>query len=386
VRRVLPVIIAIAVFVAAGIAWIVADRRAARHAFDEFSTANTSDEGLSLAARYLARQNRSVRRLTRPLGSQRIDPNAVLFRVTPVLPFFGLPENFEDLGQKKKNDPKKRKLARPILNDHEAAWVRGGGRMVLAAFANVGSLETRGFHTPKAKKVFPLWRGVDWFTLPEKRGFAPESLPPRMHAVYTNGQYVIVARERIGAGELFVVAIPELLQNRHLGSGNSLELLLALAPAGRRIYFDEIIHGIVGDDGPLALMKQWRLGPFLMLVLATAALLFWRNGRRVGPPEDDHRETRSEAVDLVQSLGALYKGATTDAEALALYHDALVRAVAMQSGLRGDALHRRVGDLTGGIVPPTGRIAPADFQQHLTILNDAFQKLAAAKTLAKGAA
>lgn len=384
-RRVLPVIFAIAVFVAAGIAWIVTDRRAARHTFDEFSSANTSDEGLSLAARYLARQNRKVEMLTRPLGSQRIEPDAVLFRVAPALPWLGRQELLEELGTKKKNRPKL-KLARPILNHHEAAWVRGGGRMVIAAFDNVGSLEQRGFHAPKAKKVFPLWRGVDWFTLPEKRGFAPESLPPRMHAVYTNGQYVVIGRERFGAGELFVVAVPELLQNRHLGSGNSLELLLALAPAGRRIYFDEMIHGIVGDDGPLALMKQWRLGPFLMLVAATAALLFWRNGSRVGPPEDDHRETRSEAVDLVQSLGALYKGATTDAESLALYHDALVRAVAMQSGLRGDALHRRVADLTGGVVPPGGKLAPADFQKHLTILNEAFQKLAAAKTLAKGAA
>jgi hypothetical protein len=380
-RRVLPVVFAIAVFVAAGVAWIVTDRRAAQHAFDEFSSANTSDEGLSLAARYLARQNRKVEALTRPLGSQRIEANGVLFRVTRALPFSGRSQMFEDLG-----DEKKKKLARAMLNDHEAAWVRGGGRMILAAFENVGALETRGFRTPVAKKVFPLWRGIATFTLPEKRGFAPESLPPRMHAVYTNGQYVVVGRERLGAGELFVVAVPELLQNRHLGSGNSLELLLALAPAGRRIYFDEMIHGIVGDDGPLALMKQWRLGPFLMLVAATAALLFWRNGVRVGPPEDDYRETRSEAVDLVQSLGALYKSATTDAESLALYYDALVRAVAMQSGLRGDALHRRVADLTAGIVPPAGRIAPADFQKHLAILNEAFQKLAAAKTLAKGAA
>ena len=378
-KRAFPVIVAIVAFVAAGIAWIITDRRAAQHAFDEFSTANTSDEGLSLASRYLARKNRKVNVLTRPLGSERIEANAVLFRVAPSLPF--LAQLFEDLGKKQQT-----KTAKPILNHHEAAWVRGGGRMVLFAHDHVGALKPRGFRTPIATKVFPLWRGVDTFTLPEKLGFAPDSLPPRMHAVYTNGPFVVVGRERIGAGELFVVAVPELLQNRHLGSGGSLELLLALAPEGRRIYFDEMIHGIVGDDGPLALMKQWRLGPFLMLVAATAALLFWRKGRRVGPAEDDHRETRSEAVDLVQSLGALYKGATTDAEALALYHEALVRAVAMQSGLRGEALHKRVADLTGGIALPSGKIAAPEFQRHLTNLNEAFQKLAAAKTLAKGAA
>jgi hypothetical protein len=109
-----------------------------------------------------------------------------------------------------------------------------------------------------------------------------------------------------------------------------------------------VIHGIVSDDGALALMKEWNLGPFLLLLGLAATLVFWRAGKRIGHADDDHRETRSDAVDLVRSLGALYKDVTTETQALALYHDSLTRTVAHTSGLRGDALHKRVEELTGG--------------------------------------
>ena len=60
--------------------------------------------------------------------------------------------------------------------------------------------------------------------------------------------------------------------------------------------------------------------------------------KRLGPPEDDLRETRSEAIDLVGSLGTLYMSTMTDDEAIAAYREALVRSVAVQTGLRGEAL------------------------------------------------
>ena len=69
---------------------------------------------------------------------------------------------------------------------------------------------------------------------------------------------------------------------------------------------------------------------------------------RVGPAEDDFRETRSDAIDLVGSLGALYERTTTEEQALALYRDSLTRTVAMQTGLRGEQLQKRVNDLTHG--------------------------------------
>ncbi len=251
------------------------------------------------------------------------------------------------------------RAARLLLSEAEETFVRSGGRLILAAATS--PLPTTDVSEPAAKKVFPIWRDVNDVDLGEKaRGF--ESLRPHMHAVFASGARAIIARERIGSGELFLISVPDLFRNDRLATGNRLQLLNALAGTKRPVYFDETPHGIVSDDGALALLKEWNLGPFLVLLALAAVVYFWRAARRIGPPVDDYRETRSDAVDLVRSLGALYHKVTSYAEALALYQDALTRTVASQTGLRGDALRARVEDLTGG-------------KRDLAAINEAFEKL-----------
>jgi len=236
-----------------------------------------------------------------------------------------------------------------------------GGRIVLAVAGDLKPLAFRDDAAPVAEKVFPFAAGIAQVAIPQRRGIDAKSLPAKMVALYTAGERVAVARERIGRGDLIVVADPEIFTNEQLHMGNHLALLLALAGSGRPLRFDETIHGLGDADGPLALLKDWNLGPFLLLTLAIAALIIWRGSRRVGAAEDPYRDTRSDAVDLVHSLGALYERSMTEGEALNAYHDTLVRQVAAQSGLRGDALHRRVDELTG-------------HRRTLAALNAAFEK------------
>ena len=351
-RRAAPLLLAIAVFVAVTVAWIITDRRATERVYDDYSSANTSDSGVSQAAAYLARRGR-MSPLTRPLGREPIEPDAVVFRITHEVPLLFDPEDLEEneIGPPK---PKQQRL----LSDAEDAFVRHGGRMVIAS--HLGLLPSATPASLEAKKVFPLWPGVEALQVPEKTS-AFLSLRPRMHALFVAGERVIVAREHIGQGDLYVVSWPELFQNGNLAKAGHLALLVALA-GKRPVYFDEMVHGIAGDDGAVELMKEWNLGPFLALLGVIAVLVFWRGGRRIGPAEDDTRETRSEAVDLVHSLGALYRDVTTEEQALTLYHDALTRTVAHTSGLRGDALRKRVDDLTGG-------------RRTLTALNEGFAKM-----------
>ena len=353
-RRALPLLLAIAAFFAAGIVWIVSDRRASERVYDEYSAANTSDTGLSQAFAYLARRGKAEM-LTRPLGRDPIERDAVVFRVTHKLPLFFDPE---DLRDDEFGPPRPRE--KPLLSDAEDAFVRSGGRVIVAA--HIGALQSVSPPEKKAVKVFPVWPGVDRLEVPEITSAFLE-LRPRMHAVFAAGNRAIVARERIGEGDLYVVAWPEVFQNKQLGAAHHLPLLVALA-GKRPVYFDEVPHGIVSGDGALELMKQWNLGPFLVVVCAIALLVFWRAGRRVGPPEEDHRETRSDAIDLVRSLGALYRDVTKKHEAVRLYHDSLTRTVAHTTGLRGDALRKRVDDLTGG-------------RRTMGAINDAFAKLQA---------
>lgn len=364
-RRFVPLVLAAAAFATLALTWIVSDRRAAQRVYDVDSSLNTSKTGLSLAAGYLAREHK-VNILTKPFARATLERDAVVFRVAEELPIFFDPEDLEE----KQFGPARPKQ-RPLLDNAEEAFVRHGGRLVIAA--PIGALAPTDVDTTKARKVFPIWPRLGDIELDEDAaGFT--TLRPRMHAIFAAGKSIIVARERIGDGELFVVSTPELFANEHLPNG--LDLLVALAGEKRPVYFDEVLHGVVSDDGALALLKEWNLGPFLLLLLAIAALLFWRNGKRVGHAEEEYRDTRSDAIDLVRSLGALYRGVTTDAEAIALYHEALTRTVAAQSGLRGEALHQRVDKLTGGLVPPktAGRMPRAIFEKQLRALNDAFMR------------
>jgi hypothetical protein len=354
-RRAAPLLLAIAAFFAVGVLWIITDRRASARVYDEYSSLNTSSSGTSQAAAYLARRRRGAKSapLTRAVEHANVERNAVVFRLVHELPLFFDPENLEG---KKLGPP--RPEERPLLTDAEDAFVRAGGRVVIGA--HLGALPAG---TPKeklARKVFPLWPGVDTLSVAEKTS-AFRTLRPRMHALFIAGPDVIVARERIGDGDLFVVSWPEVFRNDRLSTAHHLALLAALA-GNRPAYFDEVPHGIVTGDGTLALMKDWNLGPFLLMLGLVALLVFWRASRRVGPPEDEYRETRSEAIDLVHSLGALYKDVTTYAEAMSLYHDSLTRTVAHTTGLRGDALRKRVDDLTGG-------------RRTLHAINDGFAKL-----------
>ncbi|HEV7919972.1 MAG TPA: hypothetical protein VGR02_04185 [Thermoanaerobaculia bacterium] len=402
----MPLILAIAAFFLGALAWLGGSRRVTRHVFEERSAANTSGKGLSLAYRYLAREaphppsapspraggegrgegpRRKVSMLTKPLGLAGLEPDAVVFR-TGLLVLIGREEHLEQEKDDKKQDPKKkndkkpevREQAPPMLSDAEADWVHGGGRLVIAVTEPFASLEQRNPPNKSASKVFPLWPGIDTLTMSAKRAWEASSLGAHMHAVYTAGGYVVMARQSIGAGDVILLSVPEMLTNEHLRSGNHLALLIALAGNQRPVYFDEFVHGMASEGGSLDIMREWNLGPLLLMLAAGALLVFWRNARRIGPPEEEYRDTRSDAVDLVASLGALYERRMSEAEAIALYHEALTRSVAAHSGLRGEALHKRVADLTGGLSVPkwNDKLPRPVFQRMLMTINDAFRKTA----------
>ena len=372
-KRTLLFLAAVAAYFVVVLLWVGGDKRVSKEAFDDFSVANTGTTGLSLASKYLARSGRRVDALTLALNDRNVEPGAVVFRIGPQSEERRRVDLEEERGQKKK--PKKKPRTRyvtPLLNDEEEAWVRGGGRLVIAAAEHYGSLRVVDAPAKLAKKVFPLWPELDTLDLPESRAVFGDALR-NGHAVYVAGDKSVVARVADGAGDVIVFGAPKALANEHLGT--NLPLLLALTGGARHVYFDETIHGMSTGEGTLALLKEWRLGPFLLLLLIVAAVIVWRGGTRVGVPDDEFHDTRSDAIDLVASLGALYDRSMTKAEALAAYHRELTRAVAASSGLRGEPLQKRISELTGGLAPTKGEVTNEEFQQMLTTLNAAFARL-----------
>jgi hypothetical protein len=386
-RRALPLLLAVAAFFVAALLWI-GSSRAAGHAFAEGSALNTSPAGTSLAYAYLGRHG-MVKMLTTPIRNGAVPKNAVVFRIDSYTDATG--DEDEERGDKKT------KAVPFFLESADEEFVRGGGRLVRASHYFGGSLEMRDDAGKVAAKVFPIWPGLETLALPESIGLAPRSLPRGMHTLFAGNGEAVVARQIIGAGDVIVITVPEIFENGNLAADHHLALLTALAddqterrplagwtaggsPAVQRyvrpIYFDEYAHGIASDDGALALMTEWRLGPLLVLAGIAALFTFWRNARRIGPPDAEERDTRSDAIDLVASLGALYGRSMTNGDAIALYRAALERTVAAQSGLRGDALHKRVADLTPGVTTTGGeKIAAHAFDRHLHTINDAFRTL-----------
>lgn len=389
-KRVLPLILVAAAYVAASLLWIANDRRIAQQTFETFSAANTSDSGYSLAMKYLARSGkRNVNMLTTPPDAT-LPANAVVFRAIEGKMAFSLkdllkgqPQQDDDDSEeatKQKPAPKKKtkpklKHVEPLLSNDEDAFVRNGGRFVIAVggYYDV-NLSTRNETAKNAVKVFPAWPGIDEIALPVSRTLQAPDVLRRAHALYVIGDQPALARMTIGKGEVILIAAPELFDNAHLAQ--HLDLLTALAGNRRTIYFDEAVHGLLTDTGTLDLLRRWRLGPALVLLLIIAVVTIWRGARGVGHAEDDYRETRSDAIDLVSSLGALYDESMSRAEAIALYYQALTQSVAAQSGLRGEQLHKRIDKLTKDMRPPdkSERIENEQFAQMLSALNDAFRR------------
>ena len=111
------------------------------------------------------------------------------------------------------------------------------------------------------RKVFPLWPGVAHLVLPTARSLVVPALAGG-HAVFLAGERPLVVRQALGAGDVVLLATPEILQNGHLGQAHHLALLEALAgvPERRPVLFDERSHGLADSGGILQTLAGWGSG------------------------------------------------------------------------------------------------------------------------------
>jgi hypothetical protein len=400
--------------------WAGAERRSPRQFLAAGSSLNDGEKGTSLARAYLrARRGGSAAVLARPVSTE-LPANGVVFRLEPeLLPWRPrLPEvRPKDKGKEKKKDgkagdkrtPEKSAKAKakapgqgagkektedddeeevddlgtaldsllhpgrfaPLLTSDEEEWVRGGGRLVLGIAGHYGPVWTapEATRTP-LEKVFPLWPEVARLRLPVRRTLRGPALA-RASAVILAGEGPVLAFLPLGRGDVVLLSCPEIFHNGHLAAGDHLALLEALALAARPAFFDERAHGIGANAGVLPVLRRWGLGPALLLAGLAVLAAFWRQAVRVGPPERAAADLRSEAVDLVDSLGELYDRGLSKGDAIRLYWEGFVHAVGVETGLSGARLAARAGELAGGFAPPPpGEDLSAEgFDRALAALN-----------------
>jgi hypothetical protein len=379
--RAVPVALAAVLFFGGALVVVDSGRRRAASPFPAGSVFNETPEGLSLAFRYLrARAGRAesptVSVLSERVRTGALPPRGVLFRVRPqrkppLAPAGGSARKKKEAGGGRARPP------RVLLTPTEREWVRGGGRLVLAVDSAYGPVDIdRRVGGGPVRKVFPVWPGVSDLE-PSPRGLGG-GLVEEAYAVFVRGAVPVVSRLEAGRGDVVLVAAPEWLENRRLGRAHDLRLLEALAGEGRPVLFDEWAHGLGEEKGLFELLLEWGFGPaFAVTVLAFATLL-GRERRRLAAGEDEPGDERSDAVDLVDSLGQLYERALTRREAAALHLEGLRHAVAARTGLRGAALERRTRELLGGGLPAASRRAertPSEFLRSLAAVNEGYRRL-----------
>lgn len=350
--------------------WVDSDKRIPRKAFEKYSIYNTSGEGLSLAYRYLSSKSKGVSTLMRPIERAKIKSDAVLFRICPAS---AIPQSFPSPLKKQKND-----IDMPLLNSEEEQWIKRGGRMVLALSGPYASLYAKSAKKEETQKVFPIWPSCNKIAAPYTRIIEGKEMND-IFAIFTAGNGVVVCGKVLGKGELFILSCPEVFQNSHIGVADHLCLLTELAGIGRPIYFDEYIHGMEGKADVVEILGQWGFGPLLIFTMILTGVVFWRYSYRIGPGEDDYRETRTEAIDFIDSLAILYNRALKRYQTLELYRNAFVQSVAAHTGRHGEALERKVGELLTASrfssMANKKDMNEYEFRRELTILNDAFRRL-----------
>ncbi len=339
------------------------------------SSLDTSPAGASLAYEYLAaRRGGAVERLTSPLSLRDVPPSGVVLRIRPL----GVRRNAAASGTVAGNGSVP--VSDTLLSAGEEAWVRAGGRLVVALAASnepirVEPVERAVTHV---RKVHPRWPAVVDLRPAALRALAGAPIDDAV-TLFAAGDRPAISLLVSGAGELVLLTCPEVLENGLLQAGDHLALLEALAAPGRPVLFDEHAHGFAVEKGLLRLLLDWGLGPALALASLAGLAVFWRGRSRVGLAEDTGEDRRSDAIDLVGSLAQLYRRALRRDEAALLYYDALRHVVSLRSGLRGGPLEKRVRQLTGNLDPPRrgrGRdIGDAELTRWLARINRAFGEM-----------
>jgi hypothetical protein len=276
------------------------------------SVYGTDSQGLSIYFRYLEKLGLGPRALK---TMEQLPPSATIIAAGP---FENTPTSTE---------------AHALV-----AWVRAGGRLVLAgdqgavilAGSGLGGDPSSGDATARLAPEQPggLSRGVARVEPGPGRLLSTD---PGWVAVYRDGKGGVLLSSALGRGEVLWLADTHPLTNGGIGAADNAALAVALADAGRSIYFDEYHHGFTDDA------TVWdRLGyggqAAVVLLAAGLLLLLLATARRLGPPIAEVEVVQARTGAYIGQLAELYRKAGARGEALSSLEDGLNRALTRRHG------------------------------------------------------
>jgi hypothetical protein len=225
------------------------------------------------------------------------------------------------------------------------SWMQSGGVLVYAAEdgdpqvdLQFGLRRTASSVSAKAHAAAPILGGVGAVAgANDARAFRPTA--SQVALLRNDAGDVLGVRQDIGRGQLVALTDPLILCNGNLGkpdNGRFAADLMAMTPAGGRVWFDEFHHGAAATGSP---ETAWMTTPWGIALVVTVVIVFVGlalRGRAFGPRISlCAREDRSTAEYAV-AVGSLLHRTGARRVTLEALLSATRRAVAQRVGLGGD--------------------------------------------------
>ena len=225
-------------------------------------------------------------------------------------------------------------------------WVSSGGLLVYAAEEGdpqldglLGIQRQRSTAPGAATGPAPILGGVNHVD-GAAQVFPLRPLPAQVPLLRNEHLETLAVTSRVGSGQVIALADPLELCNSYLGHADNGRLaadLIALAPAGGRVVFDEFHHGSAASSTPLT---DWMLTPWglalLWLVLVVFAGLAAR-GRVFGPQIAIGAPADRSTAEYARAVGDLLRRARARQVTLQTLDLAARRALSERLGLSSGA-------------------------------------------------
>jgi hypothetical protein len=235
-------------------------------------------------------------------------------------------------------------------------WLAAGGVLVYADERSEPQLDTQfGLHRARAQSYgngtqarnastpAPIFGGVGRVSGGDPADKLIPS-PGQVPVLRNDGNEVIALRTAVGQGQIIALTDPLILCNGYLGKADNGRLaadLIALAPAGSAVLFDEFHHGAAGaaSAGTAWMSTPW--GAALLWAVIVLFAGFALRGRAFGPALSLQPARDRSSAEYASAVGGLLHRTGARAITLETLLKASRRAVAERMGLGGAASGER---------------------------------------------
>jgi hypothetical protein len=222
-------------------------------------------------------------------------------------------------------------------------WLRAGNVVVYATEERDAQLDSQfGLHLSSggvaaaAKPAAPIFGGVTSLSgASSALAFKPS--PSQVPLLRNAHGDVLAVRMTVGSGQLIALTDPLVLCNGYLrlaDNGRFAADLIALAPSGGAVLFDEFHHGQIAGNAPTAtawVLTAWGAALTLAVLIIVAGLAL--RGRAFGPPIPLRPSADRSSAEYAAAVGSLLHRTGARRVTLEALLSAARRSVAERVGL-----------------------------------------------------